>query len=171
MSGDARICLGAFAGAHGVKGDALMRAFTERPESVGDYGPVETEDGARRFTLTVIRLAKPGFAIVRAPEIENREDAAALKGARVYVGRDALPALGDADEYYIEDLIGLRATTPAGETIGTIVAVHDFGGGDILEIKRPNAKPLLAPFTRAHAPSIDLRAGVIALSAEALIED
>lgn len=130
-----RICLGAFAGAHGVKGETKVKTFTAAPENIAAYGPVTSEDGKRRFTLKFLRALKPGLALVTAPEIASREDAEALKGVKFYVAREALPAASE-DEFYIEDLVGLAAFTEGGAPLGAVVAVHNFGAGDIVEIAR-----------------------------------
>lgn len=168
----ARVCLGAFAGAHGVKGAAKVRAFTQTERAVADYGPVQSEDGERRFALTFIRVLRPGVAIVSAPEIFSREDAAALAGMRFYVDRAALPAAG-AEEFYMEDLVGLAVVDAAGVRLGLIVGVHNFGAGDIVEIGERPGRPgtVFAPFTRAAFPEIDLRRGMAVASAEALSDE
>lgn len=159
-----RICLGAFAGAHGVKGDTLIKAFTETPRSVAAYGPVETEDGARSFTFQYLRDHKPGLVIVRAPEIASREDAAALKGVRFYVDRTALPA-PDEDEFYLDDLVGLRAVDETGADAGRVTAVHNFGAGDLIELGDiPSVNgPRIVTFTKETAPSVDLAGGRITI--------
>ncbi len=164
-----RVCLGAFAGAHGVKGAAKVRTFTEAEEGVASYGPVESEDGERRFTLDFIRALKPGLAIVTAPEIASREDAAALSGVRFYVPRSALPPPSADDEFYMEDLVGISVVDGAGAGKGRIVGVHNFGAGDILEITdRPGAAgSIFVPFTRALFPAIDLSRGVAVAAPEA----
>ena len=167
---DTRICLGAFAGAHGVKGAAKVKTFTQSERGIADYGPVSSEDGARRFTLTFIRVLKPGLALVSAPEIANREDAAALAGERFYVERAALP-LANADEFYIEDLVGLDAICADGAPLGRVIAVHNFGGGDILEISAAaNARSLMIPFTLAAIPSVNISEGILSVAAAALEE-
>ena len=152
-----RICLGAFAGAHGVRGDALVKTFTQTPENIAAYGTVESEDGKQHFTLTFLRAGKPGFAIVRAKEINNREEAMALKGVRLYVERNALPPPED-DEFYLEDLVGLEVIDEAGVTTGLVSAVHDFGAGDLIEIKNiPGIKGgRLLEFTRENFPSVTI---------------
>lgn len=165
----ARICLGAFAGAHGVKGAAKVRTFTQTERGVADYGPVETEDRKRRFALSFIRVLRPGLAVVSAPEIASREDAAALAGVRFYVDRAAMPAT-EPDEFYMEDLVGLDVVDQSGAAIGRIIGVHNFGAGDIVEIgERPDrADAIFAPFTKAAFPDIDVLAGRAVASPEAL---
>jgi 16S rRNA processing protein RimM len=168
----ARICLGAFAGAHGVRGAARIRTFTATERGIADYGPVEAEDGSRRFTLSFVRVLKPGLALVTAPEIADREDAASLAGVRVFVSRKALPAT-EADEFYMEDLVGLAVIDDRGAALGRIVGVHNFGAGDVLEIgDRPGrAGTVFAPFSRAAFPDIDLQRGVAVAGPEAMLAE
>ena len=171
MNGDdnTRICLGAFAGAHGVKGEAKIKSFTEAPENIAAYGPVESEDGARTFQLTVIREMKAGFVLVRAPEIKSREDAESLKGVRLYVARSKLPP-PDNDEYYLSDLVGLKAFDETGATLGVIGAVYDFGAGDLIELKDiPDINGVrLISFTKEAVPDVDIAAGKITVRREAI---
>jgi 16S rRNA processing protein RimM len=165
--GDKRVCLGAIAGAHGVKGAVKIKTFTERPEDVGAYGPLVSEDGKRRFTLKVLQRIKDDVVLATAPEIRSREDAMALGGVRLYVDRARLPALADADEFYIEDLVGLEARDLSGARIGRVAGVHNFGAGDVIEIARDGAPACFAPFTRAAAPGLDIAAGWISFAPEA----
>ncbi len=163
-----RICLGAFAGAHGVRGEAKVKTFTAREDGVAHYGKVTSEDGTRNFTLRFIRALKPGLALVAAPEIASREDAAALAGTRLYVDRAMLPP-PDADEFYVEDLVGLAVVDETGAPLGSIAAVHDFGAGAILEID-DGGKSLMVPFTRAAAPEIDFARSRLTVARAALAE-
>ena len=169
-----RVCVGAFAGAHGVRGETRIKTFTETPEGVAAYGPVETEDGARRFTLTVIREAKPGVVIAAAPELQNREDADSLKGVQLYVDRETLPA-PEEDAFYLDDLVGLAAVDETGASLGVVGAVYNFGAGDLLELKNiPDIKGArLVPFTKEAVPSVDLdrKTIVVARSAVSLEDD
>ena len=167
---DKRVCLAAFAGAHGVRGEVKLKTFTANEEDAAAYGPLSSEDGARRFTLKIVRVLKPGLVLARAPEITTREEAQAVAGTRLYAPRAALPAIEDEDEFYHEDLVDLEAVDPQGASMGRIAAVHNFGAGDILELKdRPDGAPsLMLPFTRETAPDIDLAAGRITI---VLIED
>jgi 16S rRNA processing protein RimM len=166
-----RICLGAFAGAHGVKGEIKAKAFTETEEGVARYGPVESEDGERRFTLTFIRALKPGLALVRAGEIRTREEAAALSGVRFYVERAKLADTTE-DEFYIEDLVGLAARDDTGAPLGRVAAVHNFGAGHVIELKgSPDGSgAIMVPFTREAVPGVDLEAGFITIASAALDE-
>ncbi len=152
-----RACLGAFAGAHGVKGHAKIKTFTEAPENIAAYGPVETEDGKRRFSLKLINVLNDGFVLVSSPEIQSREDAEALKGERVYVNRAVLPP-PDEDEFYLDDLVGLAAFDETGAPMGVVKAVYNFGADDLLEIGGiPGVKGVrLVAFTKENVPEVDL---------------
>lgn len=166
-----RVCLGAFAGAHGVRGETKVKTFTDAEDGVAAYGAVETEDGARRFSLKFIRVLKPGLALVSAPQIESREDAIALAGVRLYVSRSKLPPAGD-DEFYIADLVGLAAFDDKGARLGRVAAVHNFGAGDVIELERVpgRSEPLLFPFTRAAVPAVDIAGRRIVIDSAALAE-
>lgn len=171
MTKKKRICIGAFAGAYGVKGEAKVKPFTETEDGVARYGPVESEDEERRFTLKFVRSLKPGLALVSAPEIRSREDAAALAGTRLYVNRDRLPPPDD-DEFYIEDLVGLEAEDEVGASLGRVIAAYNFGAGDVIELSgvagvRASA---MIPFTHETAPKVDIAGGKIIIAAAALAE-
>ena len=163
-----RICVGQFAGAHGVRGLARLKPFTAVAEDVARYGPVETEDAARHVAFEIVGQAK-GVLIVRVDGVTDREAAAALAGTRLYVGRDRLPA-PDPDEYYQADLIGLAVVAPDGTPQGTIHAIHDFGAGDLLELALADGRTVMVPFTRAVVTEIDLgrRRAVAVLPADVL---
>ena len=174
MSGSdlGRVCLGAFAGAHGVKGEALIKVFTETPENIASYGPVETEDGGRKFTLSFLRETKPGLALVRAPEIKSREDAQSLKGVRLYIDRAALPET-EEDEFYLDDLVGLNAVDETDAPIGRIAAVHNFGAGDLIELTDiPGRKgAVMVPFTKDAVPEIDIDAHRLVIARSAIDDE
>ena len=167
--GKRRVCLGAFAGAHGVKGDLKIKTFTEAEENVAAYGAVESEDGARRFHLRVVSVLKPGLALARATEVRTREEAEALAGVRFYVDRGALPPAEDG-EYYVEDLIGLTATGEDGAKIGAVTAVQDFGAGPILEISLSGGGKgaIFIPFSDRAIPVVDLAGRCITITNAAL---
>lgn len=164
-----RICLGAFAGAHGVKGEAKVKTFTEAPKSIAAYGPVETEDGGRVFMLTFIRELKPSLALVRAPEIKSREDAESMKGVRLYVDREKLPAPDD-DEFYLDDMIGLQVFDETGAAMGSVSGIYDFGAGDLIEIKDiPEVNGVrLVRFTKEAVPEVNLAEGTITVHRKAI---
>jgi 16S rRNA processing protein RimM len=155
---DERVCVGVVAGAHGLRGLLRVRPFTATPEDVAAYGPVETEDGVRTLTLSVANRLGKGLILVRVEGVADRTAAERLKGARLYVARDRLPAT-DEDEFYYSDLIGLAAVAPDGAPLGRIRAVHEYGGGDSLEIAAPDGSVATVPFTRAAVPEVDVAGG------------
>jgi len=154
-----RVCVGAIAGAFGVRGEARIKSFCAEPEAIAGYGPLGTEDGARQFTLSITRTVKGGFA-ARIEGVTTREAAEALKGTRLYVPREKLPALAP-DEFYHADLIGLTVLDTGGAEIGRVRAIHDHGAGDMLEVTGPGGGMVLIPFTSAAVPTVDLAAGRI----------
>lgn len=162
MSEDERICVASLGGAYGVRGEVRLKSYTANPTAVADYGPLETQDGAQQFQLTLIRPLKGGFA-ARLSGVGSKEEADALKGAQLYAPRTALPELPD-DEFYHADLIGLAVHDTGGAKLGEVHAVHDHGAGDLLEIFGPGWKTtILLPFTRAAVPTIDIKAGRIVI--------
>ena len=152
-----KVCVGAIAGAFGVRGEVRLRPFTEEPGAIASYGELSTEDGARQFEVKLTRPVKGGFA-ARLSSVETREEAEALKGTRLYAPRSALPDLSE-DEFYHADLIGMKVVGLDGVDYGRVKALQNYGAGDFLEIAVPNRKsPALLPFTREAAPHVDLSA-------------
>ena len=141
--------------AHGLKGEVRLRSFTGDLHAFAQYGSLQTEDGARQLEIESQRAAKDDF-IVRFRGVSDRDAAEALRNVNLYVEREKLPPPDDG-EFYHADLIGLAAVDQAGAALGTIVAVHDFGAGDLLEIRREGvAETVLVPFAEAYVPKIDL---------------
>ena len=157
----ARILLGVVAGAHGIKGEVKVKTFTQSPEGLGAYGPVSVEDG-RQFEITALRQSKPDEAVVRFVGIADRSTAEGLKGQRLYVPRAALPAT-EAGEFYQADLIGLKAEDRAGNLLGTVRGVHNFGAGEIMEIEFSGGATEFLAFSDANVPIVDLAAGRIVI--------
>jgi 16S rRNA processing protein RimM len=149
-----RVCVGAIAGAHGVRGQVRVKSFTADPADVAAYGPVESEDGARRFRLTVVGEAK-GLVIARLDGVTDRNQAEALRGTKLYVPRDRLPET-DEDEFLYSDLVGLKAEGLDGSVIGTVRGVADFGAGELLDIGLASGGSVMVPFTKAAVPVVDI---------------
>ena len=153
---DRLVCVGAIAGAFGVRGEVRLKSFCAEPEAIARYGPLETADG-RRFELRLSRPVKGGFA-ARLSGVTTREEAEALKGTRLHAPRDRLPPLPE-DEFYHADLVGLEVADPGGRVLGRVRAVHDHGAGDLLEIRDAQGREILLPFTESAVPAIDIAAG------------
>ena len=161
MTKAAQICVARIGAAHGVRGEVKLWPFTEDPMAVIDYGPLSTKDGARQFEVVRARVAKDHLVAV-LKGIATREDAERVNGLELYIARDRLPPT-EAGEYYHADLIGLRAVDAAGAAIGKVLAVHNFGAGDIIEIAPPSGPTLLLPFTDAVVPTVDLADGHVVI--------
>jgi len=158
---DPGICVARIGAAHGVRGEVRLWPFTEDPMAVIDYGTLSTKDGARQFEVVRARIAKDHLVAV-LKGITTREDAERINGLELYIDRDKLPETEEG-EYYHADLIGLRAVDPAGGAIGRVVAIHNFGAGDIIEIAPPQGPTLLLPFTDAVVPTVDLAEGQVVI--------
>lgn len=153
-----RICVARFGAAHGVRGEIRLWSFTQEPLGVTHYGPLETLDGLRRFEIMSARAQKDHL-VARVKGIDTREAAEQLNRLDLYVAREKLPATDD-DEFYHADLIGLAAVTADGEPFGRVVAIHNFGAGDIIEIApAKGSETLMLPFTNEVVPTVDLGAG------------
>ncbi len=162
-AGAGRVCLGAIAGAQGVRGRVRIKSFTADPGGVAAYGPVSDEDGGREFRLTVLGRAR-GLVIARIDGIEDRNAAEALRGTRLYVERGRLPAIADEEEFYHADLLGLAAVDPDGAEIGRVAAIVPVGAGDVLEIAGRAGPRLLVPFARETVPEVDVDHGRIVIA-------
>ena len=170
MAGSDQVCLGLVVGVHGVRGVVRIKSYAARPEDIGAYGAVSDEDGTRKFKVQVLGMAR-GAVLARLSGVADREAADALKGVRLYVPRKALPAPNE-DEFYHADLVGLPVDTKDGARLGTVAAVHNFGAGDIIEVRDDKGGELLLPFTDPVIPVIDLKGGrIVADPPAALLED
>ena len=162
------VCVAAVATAHGVQGALKLRTFTERPEDVAAYGPVYDRRGERLFQLQIVGRAAGGV-IARAPGIEDRDAALALRGRELFVPRAALPDLG-ANEFYVSDLQGLAVELPGGGRLGAVRAVENYGAGDVLEIIADDGCSLALPFDRETVPEIDIERGRVVVAPPAELE-
>ena len=157
---EARVCLGQIGAAHGVRGEVRLRSFTSDPAAIADYGPLETEDG-RVFEIETLRPAKDHF-VARLSGIRDRDAASALTNAKLYVPRERLPQTQDPDEFYHADLVGLAVVDRAGNALGTVVAIHNFGAGDLIEVRpHTGGNTELVPFDTTHVPEVDMASGRI----------
>ena len=157
----AHICIARIGAPHGVRGAVKLWTFTEDPLAVQSYGPLSTKDGARSFEVVTARAAK-GHLVATLKGVATREDAERLNGVELYIAREKLPET-DEDEYYHADLIGLAAVNAADEPLGRVVAIHNFGAGDIIEIAPAKGATMLLPFTNAVVPTVDLANGRVVI--------
>ena len=160
MTDEPQVTLAAIAGAHGVTGEVRLKLFAEGVESLRRHKQVRV--GGRMLTLSALKSAS--MPVARFAEISDRNAAEALRGELVTVPRSALPPLEEG-EYYHADLIGLPCVDAGGGELGRVVAVENYGAGDLLEVKRPDGKSSLIPFKPGIA---DLEDGKIVLDPEFL---
>jgi 16S rRNA processing protein RimM len=152
-----RVVLATIGAPHGIRGEVRVKSFTANPVSLADYGPLYS-DGGRRFEIERLRSLKGDMLVVKFRGVDDRNAAEALNGLELSVDRSALPP-ANAGEYYHADLIGLEAVDTDAKPLGRVVAVQNFGAGDILEIAPPEGPSLLIPFTNATVPDIEISAG------------
>jgi len=162
------ICVARIGAAHGVRGAVSLWTFTEDPLAVKRYGPLATNDCARRFEVTSARETK-GHLVATLKGVTTREEAERLNGIELYIEREKLPAAGEG-EYYHADLIGLAAVTTTDAPLGRVIAIHNFGAGDIIEIAPPQGATMLLPFSNAVVPTVDLAGGRVVIELPGEIE-
>ncbi|WP_438345661.1 ribosome maturation factor RimM [Methylorubrum populi] len=158
------VLLGEFGRPHGLHGEVRLKSFTGEPLAIAGYGPLHASDG-RTLELEDARPApggSPDLLIVRVKGVDNRSGAEALNRITLAIARERLGQAEDEDEFFLTDLIGLAVEDEAGTVIGTIVAVPNYGGGDLLEIRPAAGGPTaLLPFTKAFVPTLDLAGGKV----------
>ena len=146
---DRPVTLAAIAGAHGVRGEVRLKLFGEGAESRRAFSVFDA--GGRRLTLKSVRPANQA-AVATFAEVTDRSAAEALRGTLLTVPRSALPPLGEG-EYYHHDLLGLPCVSTDGGAVGEVVAIDNFGAGDILEIQRPDGKRFMVPMNARAVPA------------------
>ncbi len=160
---DELIELGAITNAHGIKGDVTIKPFGKDLSSLLDYGPVRDKSGQQAFTILSLRHSKKDLYVARIKEITNRNQAEEIKGTELYIERSKLPE-PEEDEFYYRDLIGLSVKLETGEKWGKVIAVEDYGAGDIIEIMPQNSqKSVYFSFTKDIIPTISLKEGYLIL--------
>ena len=156
--------------AHGIRGEVRLWSFTAEPLAVAQYGPLETEDGKRRFEIEAARPSKD-FLVARLAGVAHRTAAEALRNVDLFVPRDRLPPIEEAGTFYHADLIGLAAVGEDGASLGTVKAIHNFGAGDLIEIEPAGGgEGMLLPFDETTVPTVDLKTGRIVVAPPAEIE-
>ncbi len=153
------ILAGQFGAAVGLKGEVRLQSYTGDPEAIADYSSLAFADGT---AVEIVSLRPQGkIQVARIKGVSTREAAEKLTGRELFIDRNELPQTEDEDEFYLADLVGLEVRNVAGEKTGTVLAVHDFGAGDILEIKPVAAPAFMTPFTRLAVPQVDIEAGFL----------
>ena len=163
-SGTARkLLLGRIGAAHGVRGEVRIQSFTEDPLAIATYGPLSTNRAGLSITILSAR-ATTNVLVARLEGVADRLAAERLNGVELYVDRALLPATEDDDDFYHADLIGLRALLTDGTEVGEVIAVPNFGAGDLLEVRdRQSGDTFLFPFSKAVVPEVHVADGYLTL--------
>ncbi|NGP16709.1 ribosome maturation factor RimM [Devosia aurantiaca] len=158
------ILLGTIGAAHGIKGEVRITSHTQDPEAIASYGPLSTDRPGLAITIEVARLQK-NVLIARLAGIRDRDAAEKLNGVSLFVERAKLPEHDDEDDFYHADLIGLDARLDTGVSIGRVIALHNHGAGDLIEIQDElKGDTFLFPFTKAVVPTIRIAEGFLVIS-------
>lgn len=149
-----KVLLGVIVGVHGIRGEVALKTFTAEPDGIADYGPLTDQHGVRH-EIKGLRITPKGV-VARLANVTDRTAAERLRGSELYVDRDRLPP-ADEDEFYVEDLRGLKAFSPDGAELGEVVSVQNYGAGDLVEVRLIGRRQTeLVPFTEAIVPDIDI---------------
>lgn len=161
---DNRILMGKIGAAHGIKGEVRITTFTEDPEAIASYGPLDTDRAGLTVTIEAARLNKT-VLVARIKGVRDRNAAELLNGVSLFIDRDRLPEPDDEDDFYHTDLIGLDARLDTGVSIGEVSALLNFGAGDLLEVRDPRSgDTFLYPFTKAVVPTIRIAEGFVVIA-------
>lgn len=163
------LLLGRFGAPHGVRGEIRLQSFTSDPLAIATYDGLTDKSGSRHFRLRAVRPQGKDMLVAQVEGVDDRAGAEALSRVELYIPREALSPPAE-EEFYIADLIGLRAETAEGEVMGVVVAVRNFGAGDILEIRPPHGETILLPFTKAVVPIVDVAGGRVVVEPPAEVE-
>ena len=163
------VLVGKIVGAHGLRGQVKVHSYTANPRDIANYGTLYDQAGKLTYKLKIMGDSKDGL-LANVRGITERNQAEILRGTELYIPRGALPDTAE-DEFYIEDLIGLRVQLEDGTLFGTIKAMLNYGAGDLAEIKLPDQpKTELFLFNHATFPVIDLKEGILVIHPPEIIE-
>lgn len=154
-----KILAGKFGAAVGLKGEVRLQSFTADPLAIAGYASLAMADGVK---VKIAALRPQGKVLVaQVKGVTSREAAEKLTGRELFIDRAELPQTDDEDEFYLADLAGLEVRDAAGKVTGKVIGVHDFGAGDILEIRPLTGASFMAPFTKAAFPVVDVGEGYL----------
>lgn len=161
------ICVGAFAGSHGVRGDVRLKSFTENPKAIFSYKEIHEGADGPLVSFTKVRDVKGGY-VVRVDGVSTVDEAQLRKSKQLFVQRDSLVTEAE-DEFYLADLIGLKALDEAGTEIGFVRAVENFGAEDLLELVldepvKQLGRQVFVPFRKVLVPVVDIKAGSVTIA-------
>ncbi|WP_375451081.1 ribosome maturation factor RimM [uncultured Devosia sp.] len=163
MTNSNRLLMGMIGAAHGIKGEVRITPYTQDPEAIAAYGPLETDRPGLSVTIAHLRVQKT-VVIARLKGVADRNAAEALNGVSLFIDRSRLPETEDDDDFYHADLIGLEARLEDGTVIGTVTALPNFGASDLIEIRNDvSGDTYLYPFTKGVVPTIHIEQGYLTI--------
>lgn len=152
-----RVCLGKIVSAHGVKGLVKILPFGDDPRLIEELGPVYTdESGSSTLSITMKNSAGHKYWLAAVEGITERNGAEALRGTELYIPRDRLPESSEDDGYYYTDLVGMKAMNESGNAIGEVIAVKNFGAGDLIEIQPVGGNSYYLPFDKNFIQNVNM---------------
>jgi 16S rRNA processing protein RimM len=153
------VCLGVITGAHGIKGNVIIKSFTENQKDLFKYRPLTDATGTQNLDIQFIKFFKEQF-LAKISGVTDRTSATGLKGLKLFAFQTSLPPT-KSNEFYYSELVGLRVYLPCGEYLGNVTAIQNFGAGDLLNISNASNTEFLVPFTKDIVSEIDLTTGII----------
>lgn len=147
---------------HGIKGEVKARFFVENPDYFVGSSVFYNAAGSKEFKLNITGVTK-NSVIIRIEGVVDRNSAELLKGTELFVKNSDFPELEEG-EFYYNRLIGLKVMTEIGNNTGRVVAVHDFGAGDILEIEFDSGETEMIPLLGDWVKEVNTRQGFIIIS-------
>src|SRR3990167_2521430 len=156
-------CAAMIASAHGVRGHVKVKCFLDNPAKFNTFSPFFNEKGEESYRVEKVVSQDKDVLIVSFEGVSDRNQAEEVKGTELFVPRSKLPKLSE-NSFYHHDLIGLQVKSTQGDLLGEIHALHNFGAGDILEIKTCEGKLEMVPFTKEYVPDIHQTEGKVLLS-------
>ncbi len=165
------IRLGHIKSPQGLAGLVHVHSETSEPTDICNYGPLWDATKQQQFTLQFVRMHKNSL-ICKIEGVDDRTKAEQIQGMMLCIEKDKLPALDDEDEFYYEELIGLKVLDMQDEPLGTVKAVQDFGGGCMLDVMLDSERrSIFVPFTEVFVPDVDVKGGYMRCNlAEGMLE-
>lgn len=155
-SGSSLICLAEITSPYGLKGAVKIKTFTVHSSDISHYKLLKDQNGMV-FKYRLLSMPSPQSAIITVEGVVTRNDAEKLRGTKLYINRDDLPALEDEEEFYYADLIGMVVIDKDGASIGVVYAVHNHGAGDFFDIKVNAGQIFSIPFTKQAIPVVNIK--------------
>jgi 16S rRNA processing protein RimM len=150
------VLVGSLTAPHGIKGQMKLTSYTADTETIDDFPVLYSSDGTKQYYIRIRGVVKQQF-LVDIQGCASRNDAERLRNTGLYAPRSAFPEVSDEDDFYITDLIGLEVRDASGEVTGIIADVHNFGAGDILDIRPPQGASFMVAFTKDNFPEINMQ--------------